>query len=73
MIAKIGASTEREAFIAHAQGINALFLWEMSLMPIGRGRPIRNPIGNIAIDTAGILAYKPSEAILLNRRGWDRL
>ena len=43
IIVKTGASTERQAFIAHAQGISSFCFCPRSFMPIGKGMPMKNP------------------------------
>ncbi len=45
MIVRIGASTERQPFIAHAHGINDLFFSPRIFRPVGKGIPIRSPSG----------------------------
>ena len=45
IIVSIGARTEKQPFIAHAHGINVLFLSDKTVRPKGKGMPMRRPSG----------------------------
>jgi len=45
IIVTIGASTERQPFIAHAHGINDLFFSPRIFRPVGKGMPMKSPSG----------------------------
>ncbi len=43
--ARIDAKTDAEPFTAHAHGISPISIFSKSLIPIGRGMPIKKPTG----------------------------
>ena len=52
---RIGVRTEKQPFIAHAQGISDSFFSPRILRPVGKGIPIRRPIGIKIKNTIKIL------------------
>ena len=68
-----GARTERQAFIAHAQGINVIFFSPRSLIPEGNGIPIKNPRGSRKTVIENILISRGNEDNKLVRKGCARL
>jgi hypothetical protein len=45
IIATTGARTEKQAFIAHAQGTRDLYFSPSIPKPVGKGIPIKKPMG----------------------------
>jgi hypothetical protein len=53
--ARIGANTEKLPLIAQAHGIKDAFFSPRNISPLGKGIPIKNPIGIKAIYVRRIL------------------
>ncbi len=55
MIARIGASTEKQPFTAHAQGMSRGAVESKIAIPKGKGMPIRIPAGMTSTAERAIL------------------
>jgi hypothetical protein len=56
-----GASMEKQALTAQAQGMREVYLWPSSPMPVGKGIPIKKPTGNRERDKNSIFVRRRAD------------
>jgi hypothetical protein len=63
------AQTEKKALVAHAQGISFFSRFSKSLIPVGKGKPIQNPMGNVISTVRKIFTMRGNPIRLAWRSG----